>query len=83
MGNTARFGYAIQVFPSDKTLISKHKIQSKKNFLIPIQKINKLLNHIFHRTFVDKMYNIFVAPFLSLVLVLFLCQLNVVCQFLS
>ena len=25
-GNTSRFGYAVQVLPSDKTIISKHKI---------------------------------------------------------
>ena len=49
------------------------------------------MNYILYRTFVDKMYDIFVTPFLSLNLI-FLCQpsqlsyfnnkLNYVCQFL-
>ena len=51
MGNISRFGCAIQVLPSDKAIISKHKFNKK--ILIPIQKINKLLNYIFYRTFVD------------------------------
>ena len=48
-GNTSRFGYAIQVLPSGKTIISKQNSIKKFFLLIPIKK--KLLNYIFLQNF--------------------------------
>ena len=68
MDNTSKLGYAIQVLPFDKTIISKQNSITKYSYFLSKKNYCTTFSH---RIFVDNMYDIFVAPFLSLNLVFF------------
>ena len=78
--NTCRFGYAIQVLPSDKTITSKHKIilnlTATKNYSIAFLYINVVLKNCM--TYLWHHFCHLILYFLYK-----LCQLNLACPFLS